>query len=302
MVSNPMQRKARTSFLLGMFLAIVIMGAVVGYLLYLIKGYKDEQDSIRKSQKEVCVLSADVNSGDSITSGSLTKVVAMADSVPSDAITASALTEKSVAKVNLKKGTIITSALIQDSDDKTTNNDVRIQEYNMLKISSQIKTGDYIDVRLRLPSGLDYIVVSKKKVEVPQIAGVDSENTIWVNMTEDETLLMSEAIVETYTMKGAILYTTSYVEPGMQNAATPTYVATESVVNLITNDPNVIDEAKSAVYARYQNDNIHTRSHIDGEISKNAEDASDNVETGVSTEVSTTKEQRQAYLDALSGN
>ena len=76
--------------------------------------------------------------------------------------------------------------MITDSDSPLTN-DLRVQEYNMIKISSQIASEDYIDIRLRMPSGLDYIVISKKKIEIPQIEGVDSLNTIWMKLTEDET-------------------------------------------------------------------------------------------------------------------
>ena len=65
----------------------------------------------------------------------------------------------------------------------------------MLVLPYQLATGDYIDIRLRMPNGNDYIVVSKKMVEIPQIAGVDSTDSIWIKMTEEETLLLSNAIV-----------------------------------------------------------------------------------------------------------
>lgn len=100
----------------------------------------------------------------------------------------------------MKANTVVTSSMIAKSDEKTTN-DLRIQEYNMLRLSSQIAAEDYIDIRFRMPSGEDYIVVSKKKVEIPQIDGVDSATTIWLQLTEDEILTMSNAIVENYMMK-----------------------------------------------------------------------------------------------------
>lgn len=300
MVSNPMQRKSRNSFLLGMFLAILIMGVIVGFLLWQMKNIKDEEDAIKSAQKQVYVLTSDVKSGDSLTAASLKMVTAMSDSVPSDAITPASLTESSISRLDLKKGTIITSNLIQDSTNKTTD-DVRVQEYNMLKISSQIQTGDYVDIRLRMPSGLDYVVVSKKQVEIPQISGVDSENTIWLKLTEDETLTMSNAIVESYIMDGSVLYTTTYTEPGTQVASTVTYIPSTSVVNLITTDANVVNEAKTAIYNRYNSDSIGTRNKINGEISGYSDKASDSINSKTSTEVTTTQTQRKSYLDALSG-
>ena len=43
MAMNPMQKKARTSFLLGMFLAVVILGIVIGLLIMQIVKMNKEQ-------------------------------------------------------------------------------------------------------------------------------------------------------------------------------------------------------------------------------------------------------------------
>ena len=171
----------------------------------------------------------------------------------------------------------------------------------MLRLESQIAQDDYIDVRLRLPNGLDYIVVSKKRVEIPQINGVDSENTIWIKLTEDETLAMSNAIVEAYKLEGAVLYTAKYVEPGTQEKATPTYIPSAEVVNLVTQNPNVVQEAKTAMYNRYQQFTSN-RNNINSQLSAVDEDeAKSRVTSGTTTEVTTAQDQRKSYLDALAG-
>lgn len=301
MVANPMQRKSRTSFILGLILGLFITGVLSGFLFYQLKLMKDAENERISKEKQVYVLKSDVKSGDSLTSDLLNKVTIASEGIPTDAITPSSLDENTIAKIDLKKGTVITTSSIQESDEKTTD-DLRIQEYNMLKISTQLKTGDYIDIRLRMPSGLDYLVISKKKVEVPIVGDTDSENTIWLKMTEDETLTMSEAIVETYMMEGAILYTANYVEPGLQATATPTYIPNESVINLISRNPNVVNDAKTAIYKRYQEDSIGTRNKISSEVAANADKAEDNVKSKTTTEVTTTQTQRKAYLDALAGN
>ena len=299
MVTNPMQRKARNSFLLGVLITILIMGAIVGFLLMQLNQLKKAEDERTANLKKAYVLVSDVKSGDTLTVSSVKQIETESSAVPSDAATLGSIDENTVAKIDLKKGTVLSTNMIQESDSKTTN-DVRVQEYNMLKLSSQIKTGDCIDIRLRMPSGLDYVVVSKKYVEVPQIDGVESANTIWIKMSEADTLVMSEAIVEAYTMEGSVLYTANYVEPGMQEAATPTYVPNGNVQNLIHDDPNIVTEAKNALITRY-NSASSVRNHIDGELSANSDKAADNVSKGTSTEVSTAQEQRKSYLDALSG-
>lgn len=298
MAVNPMQRKSRNSFLLGMLLAIVVMGIVVAILLMQVMNYKKTEETRTANLKKVYVVSSDIKSGETISSSNLKLTEVESSVAPSNAITnLTNITDLTVAKIDLKKGTIATDVMIQESDNIETA-DVRKQEYNMIKIASQIETGDFIDIRLRMPSGTDYIVVAKKEVEVPVIDGIDSANTIWVNLTEEETLSMSNAIVEAYTCEGAILYTTKYIEPGSQTAATPTYVPSATVVNLITQSPNVVAEARTAMYNRY-NSNSNIRNDISSNLSSAGDSATDNVNSGVATEVSTAKEQRQSYLDAL---
>ena len=83
----------------------------------------------------------------------------------------------------------MTTELLSKSDNPVQN-DVRKQEYNMLVLPMDLVTGDYIDIRLMLPSGQDYIVIAKKEVTIPNIGGVDSQSTIWVNLSEGEILHM----------------------------------------------------------------------------------------------------------------
>lgn len=253
------------------------------------------------NQKQVYVLSQDVKSGDKVDSANLKTITVDNAAVPSNAITPGSLTEYTVAKIDLKKGTTITAGMVTESSEETTA-DLRMQEYNMIKLSTQLATNDYIDIRLRMPSGLDYIVVSKKSVKIPVIGGEESSNTIWVKLSEAETLAMSNAIVEAYTMNGAILYTTTYTEPGMQDAATPTYVPSANVQNLMNQNPNILQEAKNALFTRYNSTSSIRTNNINGELSQYQEEAQGNISNGVSSEVTSAQEQRKSYLDALAGN
>ena len=292
MASNPMQRKSRNSFILGVLITVLIMGALAAVLLLKIKNMQDSENERLANLIKVYALKVDVKSGEQIDSSMLTQV--------ETAITGASLTETSVAKIDLTKGSILTSAVVADSENPITA-DLRLQEYNMLKLNSQIASDDFIDIRLRMPNGQDYIVVSKKKVEIPQISGIDSENTIWVKLTEDETLSMSNAIVEAYKLDGSVLYTAKYVEPGTQEKATPTYVPSAEVVNMITQNPNVVQEAKTAMYNRYQQF-TSTRNSINSALGTvDADDAKSRVSSGTTSEVTNAQEQRKSYLDDLAG-
>ena len=109
----------------------------------------------------------------------------------------------------MKANTVITKDLISKSDN-TVADDVRREEYNVFVLPMDLATGDYIDVRLMLPSGQNYIVVAKKEVTIPNIAGADSEDTVWLNLREDEILSISSAIVDAARINGAKLYVTKY--------------------------------------------------------------------------------------------
>ncbi len=300
MASNPMQRKSRNSFILGVLITVLIMGALAAVLLLKIKNMQDSENERLANLIKVYALKVDVKSGEKIDSSMLTQVETDKNAAPTDAITGASLTETSVAKIDLTKGSILTSAVVADSENPITA-DLRLQEYNMLKLNSQIASDDFIDIRLRMPNGQDYIVVSKKKVEIPQISGIDSENTIWVKLTEDETLSMSNAIVEAYKLDGSVLYTAKYVEPGTQEKATPTYVPSAEVVNMITQNPNVVQEAKTAMYNRYQQF-TSTRNSINSALGTvDADDAKSRVSSGTTSEVTNAQEQRKSYLDDLAG-
>ena len=360
MATNPMQRKARNSFLLGMLLTLLITGAIIALLILQLKNYKEKEKEEQANSVKVWVLSQDVKSGQVITTDMLTQQVTNKNFVPSDAIgdmsilTNYALSDKEgnevtteyknnvatmylskngtkyelkqedetedyyiekngekeyvelsedpiVAKVDLNKNTVLSIDMISKSEEKTTD-DLRKVEYNMLVLPSQLESGEYIDVRLAMPSGQDYIVVSKKQVEIPQINGVDSEDTIWLKLTEDEIITMNSAIVDAYKSIGSTLKVVTYTEAGMQDAAIPTYVPTGDVMQLINSDPNIIQKAKNALIQRYNSNQESVRTPINSAINGSGEDGQENLKTKVEESITNSKENRKKYLDSLGGD
>lgn len=205
--------------------------------------------------------------------------------------------EDTIAKIDLKQGTILSTDMITNSEEKNTD-DTRLQEYNMILLPSQINTDEYVDIRLRLPSGLDYIVVSKKKLELPQVLGIDSENTILLKLNESEIQIMSNAIVESYIMEGSILYVSKYVEPGLQSSSVPTYVPSIAVQEAIRENSNITVEARNALIKRF-NESVNTRNNINSSLSTYNDKSKENVEKSVEEEVNKAMQERKKYLDAL---
>ena len=316
MATNPMQRKAQNSFLLGMFITLLITGAIIAFLVVQLTRVTNEQKEAEANRKQVYVLAQDISSGDTVTADLLQSQMVDGTTIPSNALTPAILEEQSsvydedgnlvrkvniVSKIDLKQGTVVTSDMIMEEGEITA--DIRKVEYNMIIPQTQLESGSYVDIRLRLPDGQDLIVVSHEQVEIPAIAGVDSLNSMWFNLDETQILTLSCAIVESYKIQGSLLYVSEYVEPGFQDAATVTYLPSDEIINLINRDPNCVDEAKQAIFQRNNDANNKTavRNPVNNALNQNAEDAIDNVIDNVEEELQKTQEERQTYLESLGG-
>ena len=67
-------------------------------------------------------------------------------------------------------------------------------------------------------------------------------------------------------------------------------------------NPNILQEAKNALFTRYNSTSSIRTNNINGELSQYQEEAQGNISNGVSSEVTSAQEQRKSYLDALAGN
>lgn len=205
-----------------------------------------------------------------------------------------------VAKIAMNQNTVLTLDMLALGSVVTA--DVRKQEYNAVILPADLSTGDYIDIRVQFPTGQDFIVVSKKNVEIPVIDGMDSENTIWINLSEDEILSMSCAIVEAYRINGTKIYATKYTEPGMQEAATPTYPLSAETVLLIQSDPNVTDVAEQKLKERYTEAMVNIRNNnINKDLEKD-ENSVTNVPNKMNESIVKTQEERKKYLQSLANS
>lgn len=289
MAVNPMQRKARQSFLLGMVVMLVIAAIVVALLFMQIMKLKDAENATAAASKTVAVLKNNIKSGQTITSADLTTKSLVTDLAQSEIATASSLTENTIAKIDIGKGSILTQSMIVEQDESVTDS-LRVQEYNMLTLPTDLQTNDYVDIRLILPNGQDYIVVARKRVIQ------SSENTIFLKMSEDEIVTMSNAIVESYITEGSQLYADKYVDPGIQVAATPTYTVSREVLNLVETNANITAEARNALYTRYKSER---RNEINTVVSANMDDYQSKVQDGFDTQIKKAQEERSRYIETL---
>jgi len=311
MPSNPMQRKARNAFLLGLLvmLLIILVGGAVAFFLVIdpkIKKKKKEKEQIYaiayriKENKEV-------KSGEEISENVLEKVEipVASEKVKTDFVKISDLTRefqdedgefytenKYKSKVNLKEGTILTYSMLYEKE--KMQDSLRYVEYNMITMPTTLDIGNYIDIRLRLPNAQDLIVITKK--EIVNIY----DTTVGLYLTEEEIVLLNSAIVEAYIMTSSELYMATYVEPGMQGQAIYTYSPTAEVVALIQSNQNIVFEAREAIVNRY-NGSGAVRNPINNSLGQYAEEAKGNVEQGMQEQIEAARKAREDYLSELNG-
>lgn len=287
MVSNPIQRKQRNSMLAGLAIGLVI-GLILCVILYMFL-QKNIKSGVASGNEavSVAVLNKTIKSGSEITPADFIVKKVNKQNAPADAI--NNLSTTVIAKIDLTPGTILSNSMLATKDSQLTK-DLREQEYNMITLPTQLAMGDYIDIRLQLPDGGDYIVVSKKHVQRV------NASTVWLKMNEEEILNMSNAIVEYYIMAGSKLYATKYTDPGAQEAAIPTYCPNATVAELIGGDPNITALTEGRYSEKLKN---IRNSRIRTQLDKYNDTGLENLETSIQEEIKSLKETREAYFGAL---
>lgn len=321
MASNPMQRKVRNAFLGGFLISLIIAAIAVVFLYTQLRKVQQET----KVEKETLTASVYVVDN-TITSGGLLKgnisyKTITAEAVPTNAVKpddlakyvvgdeatnltiGNYLSDETISKINLEPGTILTTDMIGEKDgafiyeengEIKVNAGVRLEEYNMISLPSKLQAGDYIDIRLQVPTGETFIVASKKYVE-------DTDaTTVWIKVSQEEILAINNAIVEAYSMKGSKIYADVYVEGGYQGKADVTYVPSEAVLQLIDGDGNIINTAREYLKSKYTDSMRAQRNQvINYNLKVYEDDRLKNTEEGITKEIEDLRDSRQQYLDAL---
>jgi len=290
MGTNPMQKMKRNSTLTGVIIGLMI-GLILCVFLYMFLTKTPKISGVDKENAiSVSVLNKPIKSGTKITSADVIQKVVSKDTAPVDAVSLG--DTEAIAKIDLNPGTILGNSMLSKASQEIKS-DSRIQEYNMISLPTQLSVDDFIDIRLQLPNGGDYIVISKK-----QVMNCNS-STIWLQMNEEEILTMSNAIVEYYIMAGSKLYATVYSNAGTQEAAIPTYCPNSEVVALISGNNNITSEIVDG-QGRFTQQLKNIRNNIINKaINEYSDSALGNIEENIKEEIKTLKESREAYFGAL---
>ena len=147
--------------------------------------------------------------------------------------------------------------------------DTREYEISVANLMTDQNNYDYVDVRIMFPTGEDYTILPKKPVN-----NLILENCVFCTyLNEDEILRMASATIDAYTVTGAYIYTTRYVEPNLQTEHVPNYVVRPEVIDLINSDPNILSMAKETL-------NLEARINLEQRLLGLSEDALRAVQEG----------------------
>lgn len=289
MPSNPIQRKTRNAFLTGMLIMLLLAAVVFAVLYFTV--FSDMFGGTTGTGGTVYAykLISEIKSGEQIDVSKIERVKVSSNILPVDYINETIDVTAYKSKINLQAGTVLSASLLYSGEGLVDS--TRLVEYNMLTLPSRLAVGDYIDVRFTMPSGQNYIVLSKKQVK--NIQGT----TITLYLTEDEILMMSSAIIESYVMKASNLQAVQYVQAGIQESSTPTYSVNSDVYQLIMANYqkgiNIEDYGK--INESY---NSALRQTIEQELGQYVGTESANIQEGIDKEKENAME---LYLNGLQG-
>ena len=201
---------------------------------------KEMREVASRETAEGWVVTREIIAGHSIKQEDLQRVKLPVDSIPADVLSVQEKIAGKYAKVSLQPRTLLTETLLYEEE--PTPDDLRWREMSFVQLPGLLEKSDVVDIRIQFPTGQDYILLSKKKVE--DLAS----GTITLTIGEAEILSLSSAIVDAYLHKASI-YALAYVEPYLQKQPVTTYPANEAVMQLIRKDPNIVKQAEAVLSA-----------------------------------------------------
>lgn len=206
---NQIKKRLINGILIGLGIGLVCVIITIIIANNIVTGYKEGTNKtfLERYTADVVTFTRDVVQGETITPDMLQTTTIHINTVPSGAYTSTGAVVGQIAKYNIVRNSAAVASMVSD---KIISQDMRIQEINAVKLPTDLMVNDFIDIRLMYPSGVEYIVLAQK--QVTKIVG----NTIWMDMTEEDTLILNSAIVDSYLTDGTKLYAVRYTDPTTQ--------------------------------------------------------------------------------------
>ena len=148
-----------------------------------------------------------------------------------------------VAIVDIVPGTYLLHCLVSQAE---AVEGLREMCYQSIQLADNTQSYDVVDIRIRYPNGEDYIVLAGKTIRLKD----DTSETCYLQLNEEEILMMSAAIYDASLYRGTELYTSRYIEPGTQSRSVVTYTPAIRLMELIQTSPNTETDPKDEAEKR----------------------------------------------------
>lgn len=302
-----MRKKTLVSILVAAGICIACTGGAAGGVYYYFNNKMSEQrtdfeeqlqtltSELNGAKKTVYVATEDIPWGAEIKEESVEEKTVYSDLADDSFMTDDQI--GGIAKVDLKAGVPIYA----DSIAKATHEGTREIEVNYVNLNTNLEDNAIVDIRIKFPNGEDYVVCSKQTLRNLNLASADL--FLWV--TEEEILSLDSATVDA-NINGGVLYVTHYVEPALQTESVVNYQPNVDVLNLMAQDPNIVDISKRNLSATARCEMEERLAAFNAENDDNANN-SDNANTSDSTvadtpaysdvTVSPSTDETESYVD-----
>lgn len=245
-------------------LIVILVGAGAGGTIYFYTQNKNQIEQNASLTAQNMQIQAELNAigslvttyevADKVYSGQPVKESDLiAVSVPASTCSTASITDinnilGNYYKVDINPGTIISMDMLMDDASEADKRYTRELTFTSLPVGTVV--GDYIDVRLILPNGEEYVVVSHERIERLY------DTTITIHVSEEENQIINSMFAELGQYQGfTFAYLVKYIEPGKDVDTVAFYPVQEDMKELVMLNPNIKDTTRCI------NDTL--RAHID---------------------------------------
>lgn len=205
---NQIRKRLIYGILIGAGVGVIGIIITLVWSISVVNSYKEgtNEDYIANYTTEVVMLNRDVIQGETITEDMLTSARVHVSSSPANLIGYGAVGQ--IAKYNIPANMPLVSEMVGM---EIVTVDERIHEVSGITLPSDLLEGEYVDIKIKMASGLEYVVIPQIKIR--KITG----NTIELYLNEEDLYYLNSAFVDVYLADGAAeLYAVKYVDPASQ--------------------------------------------------------------------------------------
>jgi type II secretory pathway pseudopilin PulG len=239
---------------------------------------------------DVITVKTGVKMGQLIKDEDLTTVSKPSDELPENIVTDKKDIIGKYWRIGVTPDTEITFDLI---DDEGYTGTVYTRELYMdANLPIGLTVGDYIDVRIVLPGGEEFVVFAHKRVNAKY------DDTLVMQFDEADLWLYTSMMIDRALYKpcGMKLYATRYVDPGKDNLTVAYYPMRKEAVDIMSINPNLTEEQRNRIW------NESLRNAIDEKLSYYTDNTNKDVAklvAGVAEEASRAEQAKQYFEELL---